>query len=520
MHQRNLLQKVFSLLYGLFFLTALLFASCTGSGTDLSLVETLLETNPAAADSILTNLPMPTRHRERAWYAVLKTQLDYKQYKPITSDSLILTATDYYGIHRKSYRSAMAWYSQGCVYMVLQNDTSAVESFIRAFDLFPDTLNRYCTLAEMCLGDLYLRKAMYNQAYNMYTRCKKNAELISDSAIISYCDYKIATIYLYEKKYSLAKPLFARLKNDLNLSDFYRNESIISYCKTVLYGDKDIQSAYDILSNNPQIESNNTKGVIFSILGIIHYSLCNYDLAYDYFKKSLESDNEIYTRGIDYCYLLELSSLMGDADRAHSYSRCYTNIIDSIMAIENANDIASVKISYVQETYNLKRKEYIIRSVIILIAVLIVLIMLVMVIYQYKKRKYQEYYIRLSDQYRVRKMGLKPGSNESEILDYCLQMFYSTPSYDLLKQESCIITAPLRQSILHDLTVSFSEYYSYAMINYPDLNTNYINYCILYFLNFSHQQIIDILCMSENNYRVSKSRIRKILDPSNRLYPR
>ena len=82
---------------GLFILTALLFTSFTGSGADLSHAETLLETKPAAADSILTNMPMPTRQRDRAWYAVLKTQADYKQYKPITSDSLILTATDYYG---------------------------------------------------------------------------------------------------------------------------------------------------------------------------------------------------------------------------------------------------------------------------------------------------------------------------------------------------------------------------------------------------------------------------------------
>ena len=91
MHQRRLLHKLFSLLSGLFILTALLFTSCTGSGADLSHAETLLETNPAAADSILTNMPMPTRHRDRAWYAVLKTQADYKQQELPLRYGMVLT---------------------------------------------------------------------------------------------------------------------------------------------------------------------------------------------------------------------------------------------------------------------------------------------------------------------------------------------------------------------------------------------------------------------------------------------
>ena len=165
--QRRLLHKLFSLLSGLFILTSFIQTSCKGSRTNLSHAESLLETNPAAADSILCSMPEPQSRRDRAWYAVLKTQADYKQYKPITSDSLILTATSYYGTHRKNYRSAMAWYSQGCLYKDMQIDSSAVESFIRAMDLFPDTLNRFYSLTEKSLGDVFLRKSMYHQAHSL-----------------------------------------------------------------------------------------------------------------------------------------------------------------------------------------------------------------------------------------------------------------------------------------------------------------------------------------------------------------
>lgn len=520
--QRRLLHKLFSLLFGLFILTSLIQTSCKGSRTNLSHAESLLETNPAAADSILCSMPEPQSRRDRAWYAVLKTQADYKQYKPITSDSLILTATSYYGTHRKNYRSAMAWYSQGCVYKDMQIDSSAVESFIRAMDLFPDTLNRFYSLTEQSLGDVFLRKSMYHQAHSMYSCCQKNAGFLNDSAIIAYCEYKIATIYLYERQYEHAKSMFYRLMNNNNLSPFYRNESVINYSKSLIYSDGDIQMAYALMSGTSIKESYYSKGVINSILGIIHYNMCNYDSAYIYFKKSLESANEIYTRSTDYCYLLELSSMMGDTDEAHYYATNYTNIIDSIIVLEDANDVAAVKIEYAQESYKNKRKEYIVKSVFFSVSSFIVLFFVLVFIYQYKIRKYQDYYIKLSDQSRARNvsLSLNPDSGESEILDYCLQVFYGTPSFLLLKEAPCVITNHLRQSIIHDLTVSFSEYYSFAAIHYPGLNIKYINFCILHLLNFSHQQIVDILCLSENNYRVSKTRIRRMLDISNRLYPK
>ena len=493
-------------------------ASCE-HGT-LEHVEQLMETDVKAADSILSSMPMPTSRRDRAWYAVLKTQLDYKQYKPITSDSLILTATSYYGTHHKNYRSAMAWYSQGCVLAGLNNDIPATESYLRSLDLYPDTLNKYFALTEMKLGDLYLKKSMYNQALSLYTNCRNNAYSLNDLALISYCNFKTATIYLYENKYELAAPIFAELINDKNLSELYRNESKINYVKVLLYGYNDPQAAYDLLMNNLK-NPERVNGFVYSTIGVIHYKMCNYDSAYYYFNKSLECVNEVYTRSINYSYLLELSSMMGNTKEAFDYSSRFTDVMDSILIIENSNDIASVKIQYAQESYQLKRREFLIRTLVVTVSSFIILILCVIYVYQRRIRKNQEYYISLSDKHRVRQIALKPeSSSESEILDYCLQLFNSTPSYDIIKNDCGIINNPLRQSILHDLTVSFSEYYSFARSKYPDFNTNYINYCILHYLNFSHQQIIDILCLFENNYRVAKSRIRKIIDKENRLYPK
>ena len=517
--KRGLFYRITTFLPGICILAAIILAACDGTGSYLSQAESLLETNPAAADSILSSMPEPQSRRDRAWYAVLKTQADYKLYKPITSDSLILTATDYYGTHRKNYRSAMAWYSQGCVYLEMNDDVAATESYLRAIDLFPDTLNRFFILSEKSIGDVYCKKTMHDQALAMYSSCLNNASLANDSAIIAYCKFRIATIYLYENKYDIAAALFTELLDNPYLSSFYRNETKINYGKIMLYGFNDLQTAYGLFTRY-QKESKKDNGLVLSILGVIHYRMCNYDSAQYYFKKSLESVNEIYTRSINYSYLIDLSSMMGDTESARYYSRKYSVAMDSILVIENANDVASVKIQYAQESYQFRRREYLVRTIIVSVSLLIVLVLWIAIVYQRRIRKNQEYYIALSDNYRHKQITLKSNSSESEILDYCLKLFSTTPSYDIMKRGESTITHPLRQSILHDLTVSFSEYYSFAHVQYPDFNTNYINYCILNYLDFTHQQIIDILCMSENNYRVTKSRIRKILEKDNRLYPK
>lgn len=492
--------------------------SCESHKGPLFEAEQLLETNPAAADSILTSMPAPQTNRNRAWYAVLKTQADYKQYKPISSDSLILIATRYYGNRHKNYRSAMAWYTQGCVYTEQKDDVEATESFLHALDLFPDTLNKYYVLAEKSIGDIYLRKTLYEQALSMYSNCRNNAVAINDSVIISYCDYKIATVYLYKENYDVAEKQFSRLKDDQNLSSFYRNESKLNYCKIQLYNKEDYETTTILLSKYIK-ENEKLQGLANSMMGVAHYKMCNFDSAFYYLNMSLETEQNLYTKSVDYSYLLELACLKSDSKSAHMYSRLYTQLMDSVLLLENANEVVATKIMHIQDKYRKDRREFLFRVLSLSATTFLLLFLIIAFILQRKVNKFQEYYINLIDEYRQKQIKLKEKSSESEIIDYCIHLFEMTPSSYIIKNEDVSITGEIRRTIMHDLAVSFSEYYSFAQNNYPGLNTLYINYCFLNYLKVSHSRVIDILCISENNYRVCKSRIRKILDSSNRLYP-
>ena len=100
-------------------LLATLGMGCGGHGhmRQLERLEAQLDTAPDVVRLALDSSPLGELNGEaRALYAILRTQADYKCYVPLTSDTLIRYATEYYNRNRKSYRAAMAWYSLGCVY--------------------------------------------------------------------------------------------------------------------------------------------------------------------------------------------------------------------------------------------------------------------------------------------------------------------------------------------------------------------------------------------------------------------
>ncbi|MBR2395325.1 MAG: hypothetical protein IKB00_01820, partial [Bacteroidaceae bacterium] len=189
---------------------------------NLDSVEYILEYDPVKADSILSSMPIPSAKQDHAWYAVLKTQAEYKNYMPITSDSLILTATEYYGTRHKSNHAAIAWYTQGCVYDELNNDVAAIEAYLKAKDLFPDTICRYYALTEQRLGKIYLSKRLFDESLSSFYNCRKIAETIKDSALIANSDYHISLIQLQYNHFDGLKDSFKELFENEYLSNYYK----------------------------------------------------------------------------------------------------------------------------------------------------------------------------------------------------------------------------------------------------------------------------------------------------------
>ena len=116
-----------------------LLASCKDRDTYryLQNVEQVIETDVPAANSMLSSIQLSDNKRNRALYAILKTQVDYKSNIVAQDDSLILTAVNYYANRygvKKDYHAAMAWYSLGCVYTDMGNDVQAINAYLKALN--------------------------------------------------------------------------------------------------------------------------------------------------------------------------------------------------------------------------------------------------------------------------------------------------------------------------------------------------------------------------------------------------
>lgn len=503
-------------------MTALLFTSCTGSGADLSHAETLLETNPAAADSILTNMPMPTRHRDRAWYAVLKTQADYKQYKPITSDSLILTATSYYGTHRKNYRSAMAWYSQGCVYLEMNNSVAATESYLKAIDLFPDTLIRYYLLTEKCLAKCYLDKYMYDESLSLYYCCRNNAIRNSDSTLLSYVDYQIALIKMFKQQFQGLDTAFFRLYHDKNLSDFYRGDCLLELAKFHIWHTCQFDSALFYLDKYRDYVKKPLQGIYYNLAGNVYSRMDNIEEAYSCYLSSTEKISDIYTLTDSYKNLSLICLTYGNSKEAFEYGKLYAQGLDSIRILNNANDVAIIRIAYNADKELLKRKEYRKRAAIMCIAVLLIILLLLYGLYFNHLNSIKRRYIRFCDNvWTTINTPIKENSSESDLLFYGKTKYLNSPSHHILfdnKRDSLILNKDAKAAILHDLNIAFSDLIVRIINRDSSINNRDIQVCLLCYLGVDNRSICDIMNITGDNYRKIKSRMKDKLADSYLLY--
>ncbi len=224
--------KLRAILYTL--LLATLCMGCGGHGhmRQLERLEAQLDTAPEVVRLALNSIPLASLgEEERALYAILRTQADYKCDLPLTTDTLIRHAVNYYQTSHPDYRAAMAHYSLGCVYTELGDNEEAIRAYLHAKTLFPDTTVRYHLLCNQNLGRHYMNKRMYKESMEAFMAFKN----VANDADLLYADLNIASILIYTGKFVMAEDILKSLleqKEELDslyLSNIYFELGKIEY---------------------------------------------------------------------------------------------------------------------------------------------------------------------------------------------------------------------------------------------------------------------------------------------------
>lgn len=133
---------------------------------------------------------------ETAYYNLLKTIIDYRNYADITSDSVILISVNYYRKTNNKYKLAVSQYYRGAILSELDNYTDAIPALKEAEDLaenFDD---------PMLLGNIYRELTVLNCSASQielaieYAQKQCNAmQKTTNKKWIAYAYLHLAIIY-------------------------------------------------------------------------------------------------------------------------------------------------------------------------------------------------------------------------------------------------------------------------------------------------------------------------------------
>ena len=372
----------------------LLATLCVGCGKhgymrQLERLEAQLDTAPDVVRLALDSIPFASLgDEERALYAILRTQADYKCYVPLTTDTLIRYATDYYKRNRKSYRAAMAWYSLGCVYTELKHDAAAVDAYLQAQSLFPDTTVRYHRLCYQNLGDHYLNKKMTREALAAYTSYHN----LTKGYAHLYADIGLAQVYTHMHRPYQAREILEKLLP-------YREEIDTLSLKTILFElgkieytfFKDYDKAEAYFDQLVAFYGTDKVNASYWLKGRIAEYRENCDIAKLYYEKAMQGYDEVYLQYNCARSLLYLTIDSVAQPELYSYIKRFEQMGDSINRIERRAEVDEIHTAHQMELqqreFAERHQRFIYRTTLIIVCLLAVVVIVILYISRRNKEQ-------------------------------------------------------------------------------------------------------------------------------------
>ncbi len=516
----------------------LLLVACTAGNTaerqllsSLQTAEALLETDPRAASAVLDSLNLQSsvfnlQSKDAALYAILRTQADYKCFVPLTSDSLIRTATDYYGVPRHpNYHAAMAWYSLGCVRAEEGDEIGAVKAFLTAQPLFPDTTSRYYDLCCQNLGHHYANRGMFNDALNSYRDFNRSPSVSERDTLVN--NYHIARVLINYGAANEADTLLQRIIRHPRATEGLKQKAHFEAAKLNGYLREDYPTAkahaYACLRGK-------TFGAVYSVLGDAFLGLGQTDSAAICFRLALQQDEELFTQANICRKMAPLSLQLGYPDSVAFYMERYTLLADSAWRQWNGTELAEVNARHELEMQARREKARRQHLMSILIASSVFVLLIVATIFLLIDRYNKTRLIRLQQLLSKARLEILRQKEKME----SMQSVSPEESHQLLalRRQQCTLSRQafllslwakrlnemevtgheLTQEQHRDLRATLADCFADIMVDLknecPSLNLDEVYYCLYSYLGKSTSLIARCERSNSAVLRKRKSRIK------------
>lgn len=384
------------ILYILIAFAALLNIQCIGNVKEktplpeLVHAESVMFDHPDSALHILEDMPMPSARRDKenhALWCLLTSQAQVKLIMNISSDSLVRIAYNYYKPTDNARRKAMSALYMGDINYDLGNIEEAMQYYLEGkteVEKTDDYKTGYLIMSS--LGKLYLYRRLADYALEACTKAYDYAVKDSSKRYQMTSLQNLARCYCISDKLTEAIDIYHKC-SDLALEIGYRNNQyyydVQSEIALVYTNSLQYEKSLEILKTFPKIYQHN------SLIGTNYLMLSQYDSAYLYLNKALNTDN-VYAKKAIYNSLYELA----DTPEYRKYLKSYCDSLlfytDSVMSLDKGKEIIAYKEKYdhqklITEQQRLKLEKADAQRLMFIITICLI-VAIAVVAYLYQKR--------------------------------------------------------------------------------------------------------------------------------------
>lgn len=353
------------------------FISCTFTGPNDKLVyaDSLMLHSPDSALCVLQSICTKEINaaQDRAYYALLYTQAQYKNFIPQAGDSLIRIAIQYYDSTQNTPLLAKAHYSLGCIRNHMNDCPQAIEAFLTSISLAQKAGDDFLIAHSYnSIAHIYYRQNFNSKADTIFRLVERLAISQKDSALWAESLSQQGKINI-ERGPSFYPKAESQMLMAYGVSHSVRQKRVkakIASSLSTLYsrmgeGEKAVHFAKESIA----LQGSSVQGRAYLLLGDAYYKLAIYDSAQIYLRKSLHTSSSLSTKAGVYMRLADIANEQGKQNEALEMERMYSAYTDSLrhkrQDVEVVNTENRIMRAQLQQHYQTKVHTF---SLILLIA--------------------------------------------------------------------------------------------------------------------------------------------------------
>ena len=287
-------------------------------------------------------------------YSLLLCQARYKNYLPLTEDSLLSKAfQNFMRENADSRYRLIAHYLKGAFFLDNGVRDSAMYQYLKALTLAEQVKDkRMQALIHDHLSHLYVSEGLDDKAQEESEKVCQLGKQIADTVIYADGVYVKGYVLYRKTKYEEAEKYLLESYNMMRERDVnprYMIDYVTTLCQLYVHTGnprETMKYAQEGLRYRNTGAPEKFEPLLY--MGIAHINLSHNDSGVYYLQKSLESDN-IRIRSTAYMCLSDIANYLGETAKANEYERLYSAHRDSLKLMDKRATVLDIEQKYKAE---------------------------------------------------------------------------------------------------------------------------------------------------------------------------